>query len=141
MLAQSLDYVGAPDGYSEKELSAALGLWLIGELHHLPKREDFRHTEMLIQIGVSVAEAEFYRGMEEGKKQEVQKLSKRTRVANDQRHAANRERLKDAEKWWLAVANGSMSNAESARQISGKFHVVEPVAKRWIRQFQQRANK
>lgn len=135
MFVQSLGYVGTGGEFSEQELCAALGLWLIAEYRHLPTKADWRHPELLAQIGVCASEAQFHRGFDEGQKTEATKVAKRSQTANDARHAANRARVKEAEQWWSANARGKMTQAEAARQIASKFHVVEEVAKRYVRAF------
>lgn len=138
MLAQSIDYVGVPDEASAREVSAALGLWLIGELQALPKNENWMHASILVQIAIATAEAEFYRGLDEAKKDEQRELTSRAQKANTARHAANRARVKEAESWWIDSGQ-NMSQAQASRDIAARFHVVEDVAKRWVRQFKQRA--
>ncbi|WP_211251934.1 hypothetical protein, partial [Arenimonas malthae] len=102
MLSQSIDYVGVRDEWSERELSAALGLWLLGELASLPDSKDWRYPEMLIQIGIALAEAEYYRGRDEHQVEIAKRATNRSRAATDARHAANRARTKEARDWWLA---------------------------------------
>ena len=135
LLAQSIEYVGAPDGFSEQELMAALGLWLVREF-----QESAEHDELglAVQIGIAVAEAEFYRGVSRGMKVVSAKIASSTRKANDARHEANRKRAKEAESWWTDHAKGKLEPAEAAREIAKRFHVVEDVAKRWERTFRRK---
>lgn len=140
LLSQSLDYVGPTDHATEREMLSAVGLWLVGEYARLPASEDYRHAAMIGQIGVALAGASYLSGHEEALESEAKRVSRRNRAGAEARHAANRERLANAEDWWNEIANGVLSQAEAARQISRQFHVVEDVAKRWVRQFKRKAD-
>jgi hypothetical protein len=140
LLSQAIDYVGVHDEVSERELLAALGLWLLGELETLTGRDDWRHKELLVQIAVALAGAEYYRGRDDFQLEVAKKATKRSQAATDARHAANRARTQEAREWWLSQG-AALSAAEAAREVSRRFHVVEDVAKRWVRQFRRQQSK
>lgn len=136
---ESLDAVGPPDGFSEQDLCAGLGLLLIGNLSRL---DDARvpdlhalETWSLGEAALLLAEAQWYLGKAAALREGESSLSSRNRKAAEVRHVANRERKRKARQWYLEHGVELDVKADASREIQKQFNVTFEVAKRWVTQF------
>jgi hypothetical protein len=134
LVIECLGVVGPPANVTEQEICAAIAIWCIGEWAHFDRAGDERSKSWaIVQAAISLAEAEYWRGVTDRTAQEQRELGHRTRKAAEARHRVNRERKERAFDLWRSRAWKVQADAE--RAIAEQCHITKEVAGRWVREF------
>lgn len=133
-LIECIDAVGPGDDFSEMEICAGAGLWALGEwLIAFEADEQATMHWAMSQIAFAWSEAKYYAALAQAERDTKRRRTSSAQIAAQARHASNRKNKQAAEALWKSKA--WKSQAEAAREIVKTFHVVQPVAERWIRGF------
>lgn len=137
VLIESLDAFGPPAGFSESEICAALGLWLLGEIAASEDSQSAEEVEQWAEAEaiLMLAEAEWHRGRAEAFREKKSELRNRNRKAAERRHAVTNKRKADAQRWYGAHGQHLATKAAAAEEIAKRHNCAYEVAKRWVTNF------